>query len=136
MNWSEDFDQCPIRIFAEAEERAGRIQRGDEMVKAILGYDIMPGMTVVAYEQWLREIHIPDLCRVPGLRKIVFNTVRDIVQGETTFYRIAELHYDDMPSFEKAMKWRKQNPVSDERSPKGKTDFKFYVVCETEEINV
>ena len=106
------------------------------MVKAILGYDIMPGMTLEAYEKWLREIHIPDLARVPGLRKIVFNTVKDIVRGETSFYRIAELHYDDMQSFEKAMKWREENPVDEERSPQGKTDFKFYVVCETEEVTV
>ena len=104
------------------------------MVKAILGYDIMPGMSVQEYEKWLREIHIPDLARIPGLRKIVFNTVEGIVQGETTFYRIAELHYDSMEAFEKAREWRKQNPVSDEKSPKGKTDFKFYVVCETEEV--
>ena len=106
------------------------------MVKAILGYDIMPGITVEAYEKWLREIHIPDLARVPGLRKIVFNTVKGIVRGEATFYRIAELHYDDMQSFEKAMKWREENPVPKERSPQGKTDFKFYVVCETEEVPV
>ena len=26
------------------------------MVKAILGYDIMPGMTIEAYDKWLREI--------------------------------------------------------------------------------
>lgn len=106
------------------------------MVKAILGYDIMPGMSVEQYERWLREVHIPDLVRIPGLRKIVFNTVQGTVQGNTTFYRIAELHYDSMEAFEKAKAWRQKNPVSTERSPAGKTDFKFYVVCETEEIVV
>jgi hypothetical protein len=65
----------------------------------------------------------------------VFNTVKDIVRGETTFYRIAELHYDSMEAFEKAMKWWEKNPVAKERSPVEKTDFKFYVVCETEEID-
>jgi hypothetical protein len=40
-----------------------------------------------------------------------------------------------METFEKAMKWREENPVSEERSPKEKTDFKFYVVCESEEID-
>lgn len=105
------------------------------MVKAILGYDILPGMTKEEYERWLREIHIPDLSKVPGLRKVVLNTVKGTVRGNTTFYRIAELHYDNIGSFERAMKWREENPVSDERSPKGKTDFKFYVVCETEEFD-
>ena len=105
------------------------------MIKAILGYDIMPGLIVEEYEKWLREIHLPDLKRVPGLKKVVFNTAKGIVRGETTFYRIAELHYDSMETFKKAMKWREENPVSEERSPKGKTDFKFYVVCESEEID-
>ena len=104
------------------------------MVKAILGYDIMPGMTVAEYERWLREIHVPDLLKIPGLRKVVFNTVKGTVMGDTTFYRIAELHYESMEAFERAKKWRQDHPVSDERSPKGKTDFRFYVICETEEI--
>ena len=104
------------------------------MVKAILGYDIEPGMTVEEYERWLREEHLPDLKRIPGLRRVVFNTVKGIVRGETTFYRIAELHYDHMAAFERAAKWRAQNPVSFKRGPEGKTAFRFYVVCETEEI--
>jgi len=106
------------------------------VVKAILGYDIMPGMSVEQYESWLKEIHLPDLSRIPGLQKVVFNTVKGIVRGETSFYRIAELHYDSMEAFEKAQKWRNQNPVSIERSPTGKTDFKFYVICETEEVEI
>ena len=104
------------------------------MVKAILGYDIMPGMTVEEYEKWLREIHIPDLLKIPGLRKFVLNTVKGKVIPGMSFYRVAELHYDSMEAFEKAKKWREENPVSEERSPKGKTDFKFYVICETEEF--
>jgi uncharacterized protein (TIGR02118 family) len=79
------------------------------MVKAILGYDIMPGISREEYEKWLREIHLPDLSKVPGLKKIVFNRVKGTVRGETTFYRIAELHYDSMQDFEKAMKWREEN---------------------------
>ncbi|MBW1920913.1 MAG: EthD family reductase [Deltaproteobacteria bacterium] len=105
------------------------------MVKAILGYDIVQGMSEEAYEKWLREVHLPDLSRVPGLKRVVLNTVKGTVRGDTTFYRIAELHYETMEAFEKAMEWRKNNPVSKERSPEGKTDFKFYVVCESEEFD-
>ncbi|MEM3484334.1 MAG: hypothetical protein QXQ64_05490 [Candidatus Bathyarchaeia archaeon] len=104
------------------------------MVKAIIGYDIMPGVTVEEYESWLRQIHIPDLSRIPGLRCVVLNTVKGVVQGTTTFYRISELHFDNMDAFREAMRWRENNPVPEERSPKGRTDFKFYVVCETEEF--
>ncbi len=106
------------------------------MVKVILGYDIMPGMSVQAYEKWLREVHVPDLAKIPGLRKIVFNTVKGTVRADTpqTFFRIAELHYDDMASWERARAWRIANPVSKERSADGKSDFKFYVFCESEEV--
>jgi hypothetical protein len=106
------------------------------MVKAMLGYDIMPGMTIPEYEKWLRDVHVPDLSKIPGLRKIVFNTVKGTVLGDKTFYRIAELHYDNMEAFEKAKRWREENPISLERSYVGKTDFKFYVICETEEVIV
>jgi hypothetical protein len=106
------------------------------MVKAILGYDIVPGVTVAEYEKWLFEIHLEDLKKIPGLKRVVFNTVCGTVMGGTSFYRIAELHYENMEAFNSAMAWRKKNPVPQERSPVGKTDFKFYVVCETEEIEV
>ncbi len=104
------------------------------MVKAILGYDIRPGISEEAYEKWLREIHLPDLSRIPGLRRVVFNTVKAKVREGQTFYRLAELHYDSMEAFEKAARWRSENPVAPGRGPEGKTDFRFYVVCETEEI--
>lgn len=104
------------------------------MVKAILGYDIVEGVSEAEYDRWLREIHLPDLAKIPGLKKVVFNTVAGIVLGETTFYRISELHYENMAAFEKAKKWREANPIPVERSWVGRTDFKFYVVCETEEI--
>ena len=93
------------------------------MVKAILGYDIMPGISVQNYEKWLKEVHLPDLAKIPGLKRVVLNTVRGLVRGETTFYRIAELHYESMEAFEKARAWREKNPVPKDRSPEGKTDF-------------
>jgi hypothetical protein len=105
-------------------------------VKAILGYDIEPGLRVEEYEKWLWEVHVPDLSRIPGLRRIVFNTVKGTVRGDQTFYRVAELHYDDMAAFEKAAAWRRENPVPPERSPEGRTAFRFYVVCESRTVDV
>ena len=107
---------------------------GKGLVKAILGYDILPGMSVQDYEKWLKDVHLPDLSKIPGLKRVVLNTVKGLVRGEARFYRIAELHYESMEAFEKAKAWREKNPVSRERSPEGKTDFKFYVVCESEEF--
>ncbi|MBW1713003.1 MAG: EthD family reductase [Deltaproteobacteria bacterium] len=106
------------------------------MVKAILGYDIEPGISEAAYDRWLREIHIPDLKKIPGLKKIVLNTVRGKVREGQTFFRIAELHYESMESFEAAARWRAEHPVPPERGPEGRTAFRFYVICETEEVEV
>lgn len=104
------------------------------MIKAILGYDIEPNMSEEEYDRWLREIHIPDLSKIPGLRRIVFNTVKGKLREGLSFYRIAELHYDSMEAFEAAARWREENPIAAERTPQGKTDFKFYLLCETEEV--
>ncbi len=111
------------------------MREGEGLVKAILGYDIMPGISVQNYEKWLKEVHLPDLAKIPGLKRVVLNTVRGLVRGETTFYRIAELHYESMEAFAKARAWREKNPVPKDRSPEGKTDFKFYVVCESEDFD-
>lgn len=104
------------------------------MIKAILGYDIEPGMSEEDYDRWLRDIHLPDMAKIPGLRRIVFNTVKGRLLDGMTFYRIAELHYDSMESFEAAVQWRLENPIPPERGPGGKTAFKFYLLCESEEI--
>ncbi len=106
------------------------------MIKAILGYDIEPDLTEEEYDRWLREIHIPDLKRIPGLRRIVLNTVKEKVREGETFYRIAELHYESWEDFRRASEWRRQNPIPPERRPDGKTAFRFYLVCESEEITV
>ena len=106
------------------------------MIKAILGYDIEPHLTEEEYDQWLREVHLPDLKQIPGLRRVVLNTVMDVVREGQRFYRIAELHYDDWEAFERAREWRRRNPVAPERAPEGKTAFRFYVVCESEVVPV
>lgn len=106
------------------------------MIKAILGYDIASGISEDAYDKWLREIHLPDLKKIPGLRRIVLNTVKRTIREGQSFYRIAELHYDSLEAFETAAKWRQENPLPPGRGPEGKTDFKFYVLCETEVVEV
>lgn len=54
--------------------------------------------------------------------------------GETTFYRITEQYYENMAAFEKAIRWVRENQISSSRGIT--TDFKFYVVCESKEIDI
>ncbi len=78
-------------------------------VKTILGYQIQPGVTPEEYEQWLFEVHAPDLLANPHLDRIVFNKVlrpvrqasggSAVVPEGLTFYRIAEMHYADEEAY-------------------------------------
>lgn len=110
-------------------------------VKAILGYDIAPGVGIHEYETWLADIHFPDLLANPHLDRLVTNTVvRPIVatsagtsttEEPRTFYRIVELHFADHAAYDQYLKWFQANPIADERSPAGRTAFRFYVLTDS-----
>jgi hypothetical protein len=114
------------------------------MIKAILGYDVEPGMTPEEYERWLFDVHAPDLLANPHLDRLVFNKVlRPVtttsggaasVTGGETFYRITELHYADEDAYAAARAWFDENPIPPERGPAGRTRFKFYVLTDSMEL--
>jgi len=112
-------------------------------VKAILGYDIIEGMSVEDYERWLWYVHYPDLLANPYLDRVVLNTVvRPVtttsagtaVAGDTApFERIAELHFADREAYENYLRWFEEHPIPVERSPQGRSIFHFYVLCDARE---
>lgn len=110
-------------------------------VKAILGYDIVEGISVDDYEHWLADVHFPDLLANPHLDRIEMNSVvRPITATSaggststepTTFYRIVELHFVDHDAYDSYLAWFEANPIPVERSPAGRTNFGFYVLSNT-----
>jgi len=112
-------------------------------VKAILGYDIAEGVSPEEYEHWLWDIHYPDLLANPYLDKIVLNTVdrpinetsagTPIMDVAVSFFRIAELHYADRAAYDNYLEWFVENPIPLERSPAGRSEFRFYVLCDSVE---
>jgi hypothetical protein len=114
------------------------------MFKTILGYEIEDGVSPVDYEQWLFEVHAPDLLANPYLDRLVLNKVlrpvtvssggsADVPVGYT-FYRIAEMHFADEAAYESYRKWFENNPIPAERGPAGRTKFKFYVAADSTEV--
>lgn len=112
---------------------------GTAGAKALLGYDIVAGVSVEEYEAWLADVHFPDLLANPHLDRLVLNdVVRPITTtsagtpstGEpTSFYRIVELHFADLAAYERYLEWFVEHPIPEERSPAGRTDFGFYVLA-------
>src|SRR3990172_10842007 len=112
-------------------------------VKAILGYDIVAGVSIDEYERWIWDVHVPDLLANPHLDRLVFNTVvRPITstsagsptaQQPQSFYRIAELHFVDHDAYQRYLHSFEDNPIPPERSPAGRTTFRFYVLTDSVE---
>jgi len=109
-------------------------------LKAILGYNIVEGVSIEEYEAWLWDIHYPDLLANPFIDHVELNTVlRPITTtsaGTATaetplvFDRIAELHFIDHEAYASYLNWFKENPIPRERSPEGRSEFVFYVLTE------
>jgi len=109
-------------------------------LKAILGYNIVEGLSVEEYDSWLWDVHYPDLLTNPFIDHIELNTVvRPITSTsagtKTTttpvqIDRIAELHFLDHDGYAKYLDWFKKNPIPKERSPEGRSEFVFYVLTE------
>lgn len=113
------------------------------MIKALVGYTLVDGVTPQDYDRWLWDVHTPDLLANPHIDKIIYNTVLKPVEtasGDTMtlpnsipLYRVAELHFQDMRAYEAYRAWFKDHPVPVERGPAGRTNFKFYLLTEVTE---
>ena len=113
-------------------------------IRLLVGYDVQPGLTREEYDRWLYEVHVPDLLDNPHLGRIVFNTV--VEQAVTTsdgitpatqsmsLYQMAKLHFGNRDALERYQTWFADHPIPPERGPGGRSDFRFYVVCEVEEV--
>lgn len=113
----------------------------EPQVKALLGYDIVDGVSVEEYERWLADVHFPDLLANPHLERLVANDiVRPITASSSgtsttadpvSFYRIVELHFADREAYDQYLAWFEANPIDPSRGPAGRTRFHFYVLADS-----
>jgi hypothetical protein len=112
------------------------------MIKTVLGYEIEPGVSSEEYEQWLHDIHIPDILANPHVDRLTFNLVDRNVSNASDgspipadireLYRVAEMEFADESAYQRYLDWFREHPVPAERGPKGRTHFRFYVVTKSE----
>lgn len=114
------------------------------MIKTVLAYDVEDGVSEEEYERWLFEVHVPDILANPHVDRLVFNrvlrTVPTTSDGSTpvdgpSFYRVAEMHFADEDAYARYLDWFAEHPIPIERSPRGRTDFRFYVVTSVTEVD-
>lgn len=115
------------------------------MIKTVLGYDIEAGVTEEEYERWLFEVHVPDILANPYVDRLVFNKVLRPVPstsdgsvattGGLSFYRVAEMHFRDEEAYAAYRAWFDEHPIPAERSPKGRTAFRFYLLTDVVEAD-
>ena len=112
------------------------------MIKTMLGYEIVEGVSAEEYERWLFEVHAPDLLANPHLDRIVFNQVlRPVTPGVRRHgarCREGDVVLPDrgdalrrrgrLPGY---LDWFAEHPLPAERGPGGRTDFRFYLVTES-----
>jgi uncharacterized protein (TIGR02118 family) len=55
-----------------------------------------------AFERHYREIHIPLVKQLPGLRRYTISRNHRGVRGDASYYMIAELDWDDMDALREA----------------------------------
>ena len=73
---------------------------------------------VDAFEQHYNDVHVPLIKQVPYMRNFVSSKAFGAPRGEPAYYRVAEMWFDDRPSFDKAM-------ASDENRAAGKDLMSF-----------
>ncbi|OCA90635.1 ethyl tert-butyl ether degradation protein EthD [Bacillus sp. FJAT-27225] len=72
-----------------------------------------------AFDEYYFNTHIPLTEKIPGLKKCVATRMTGSpMGGETPYYMMAEMYYEDMASFKAAMK-------TDEAKASGKDAMKF-----------
>lgn len=113
------------------------------MIKALVGYTLVEGVTPEQYDEWLWNVHTPDLLANPHLDRIVYNTVLRPVSSASggtmalppslPLYRIAELHFRDLEAWNRYQQWFAEHPLPPARGPAGRTDFRFYLLAESVE---
>jgi len=114
------------------------------MIKSVLAYDIEDGVGEDEYNDWLVDVHMPDLLANPFVDKLLFDTVlhpitatsgnASAIVNTLVPYRIAEIHFADMAAYENARAWFAEHPIPPERGPAGRTRFHFYVLTDVLEV--
>jgi len=55
------------------------------------------------FDRYYKEVHTPLVLKIPGLRKLAVSRVKPGIVGESPYYLIADMYYNDMPALQAAL---------------------------------
>ena len=89
---------------------------------------------VEAFEQHYAQIHIPLVEKIPGIRKTEWTRFLASPQGEAPYYMMYEMYFDNMESYQVAMKSAENKAAGQDLLSFAK-DIVTLMVAETYESN-
>jgi uncharacterized protein (TIGR02118 family) len=73
------------------------------MVKIVATWSAPKPEDVSAFEEYYAKTHVPLAAAAPGLRRLVLTRTTSGLEGNApAFYRVAELHFDDLATLERS----------------------------------
>ena len=99
-----------------------------------MGYNLAKGFSRAGHDQWIREVHLPDMNKVPGLEKIILNRTERVVVGHDLPEYVAELHYPDMDAYLAGRSWIRRHPFPRDSRPEGKIIIRYMLVCQSRDL--
>jgi|SRR5271168_3713615 len=55
------------------------------------------------FDQYYKNVHTPLVLKMPGIRKLVVAKVKPGIVGESPYYLITDMYFNDMPSLQAAI---------------------------------
>ena len=103
------------------------------MIKIVSFWRLRQGVKPEDAEKQYFEVHVPLARKVPGLRKYTIGKARG---SKPSFYRMAELYFDDMDAVKKALSSPQGKAMIEDVGFRSRLTDMTSVFCEEEEIRL
>ena len=87
------------------------------MILAVL-YNLAPSVSSEEFEKYYHTTHAPDVKKIPGLQKLVYNKTIGAPEGEPKYSRMCLLHFKDKDAVLKALHSPEWNHAVDDIMPR------------------
>ena len=106
------------------------------MVKIVTLWNLRPEINPEDFEKHYFEVHVPLVRRLPGLKKYRVSKVRQSKTRKATFYRMAEVYWEDVEAIRRMANSPEIAKVTHDEGFYSKVTDLVEFVCEEQEIEL